>query len=740
MRSHSQLKTGQPASVLISALQKNNPDTTRVQLLLQLSRYYYFERGDSKENLDTVLIFLQQAERLSDEIHFLKWQPEIFCFLGKYYYKIGNINQSNEYLKKATSCIESLGSADKQVERWKELAFNIEELDTIGLTRINCLEKMMPLYTQLNNKEQEIETQKDIADTHMKQGKLDLAENELADLLTKCQAIGFQDLHYIYNLLSVTNHLKGNYNKALHYALLTIESMQKTNDTWAIIFYSHVANLFDELGQTEKSIEYYRIIFKINPPNPVDFYYIREAGVFVRELIKQKKDEEARTFLFDFSKKYPPVDPYGKASLARTFAYYYNSVQNYNLADKYVQEMISLEPLLGKNNEIRGDVEYDIGQYYFGKIQFAKAATHFEIALDEAVLNNSINTIKDVKLMLFKTDSSLGNYISAIRHLNQFHQLNDSIFNETKSKQIEEVQAKYETEKKEQNIKLLEKESKFQQSKILEAEHSRNWILSGVILLLIIMGLLAYNIRLKQRTNKKLEAHEIEIDEQNFSLRHLVKEKEWLLKEIHHRVKNNLQIVMSLLNSQSAYIDNEPALTAIHDSQHRVHAMSLIHQKLYNTENVSSIDMSSYIHELASYLRDSFDIGQRLRFEFNITPLELDVSQAVPVGLILNEAITNSIKYAFPNDRDGLITISLSNTSSNHYLLTISDNGIGMPAHFSGKKPGSLGMSLMAGLAEDLEGNFTIENDKGTAIKISFVHDINIKRSDPLVSSFVTSN
>ena len=105
---------------------------------------------------------------------------------------------------------------------------------------------------------------------------------------------------------------------------------------------------------------------------------------------------------------------------------------------------------------------------------------------------------------------------------------------------------------------------------------------------------------------------------------------------------------MSLLNSQSAYINNEPALTAIHDSQHRVHAMSLIHQKLYSSENVSSIDISLYIRELVSYLADSFNTGQRIRFEFDVEPLELDVSQAVPLGLILNEAITNSIKYAFP--------------------------------------------------------------------------------------------
>src|SRR5262249_22759774 len=146
----------------------------------------------------------------------------------------------------------------------------------------------------------------------------------------------------------------------------------------------------------------------------------------------------------------------------------------------------------------------------------------------------------------------------------------------------------------------------------------------------------------RQKNNKM-------VTQKNEQLQYLLKEKEWLVREIHHRVKNNLQIVMSLLNSQSAYIDNEPALTAIHDSQHRVQAMSLIHQKLYNSENLSSIEMSNYIRELAYNLRDSFNAGKHIRFNFNIESIEMDVSQAVPVGLILNEAITNSIKYAFPD-------------------------------------------------------------------------------------------
>lgn len=185
---------------------------------------------------------------------------------------------------------------------------------------------------------------------------------------------------------------------------------------------------------------------------------------------------------------------------------------------------------------------------------------------------------------------------------------------------------------------------------------------------------------------------------------------------------------MSLLNSQSAYINNELALTAIHDSQHRVQAMSLIHQKLYSSDNVSSINISLYVRELVSYLADSFITGQRVRFEFDVEPLELDVSQAVPLGLILNEAITNAIKYAFPDERNGIITISLSIDADQVCKLTISDNGIGLPVQFNSKRPGSLGMSLMNGLSEDLGGTFCSESVNGTTITITFAHEQNVRK------------
>jgi two-component system, sensor histidine kinase PdtaS len=120
-----------------------------------------------------------------------------------------------------------------------------------------------------------------------------------------------------------------------------------------------------------------------------------------------------------------------------------------------------------------------------------------------------------------------------------------------------------------------------------------------------------------------------------------------MLKEIHHRVKNNLQIVISLLNTQSAYLDNEDALQALKSSQQRMHSMSLIHQRLYQSDNLAMIDMHWYIQELAGYMRESFGVDRKVQFVLDTEKVELDVIQAVPLGLILNEAISNALSMLF---------------------------------------------------------------------------------------------
>jgi two-component sensor histidine kinase len=290
------------------------------------------------------------------------------------------------------------------------------------------------------------------------------------------------------------------------------------------------------------------------------------------------------------------------------------------------------------------------------------------------------------------------------------------------------LQVQYETAKKEKDIKLLSSQNQLQRIRGDEAIRTRNIMLAGVALLLIIVALLFNRYTIKRRSNQRLEAHQRELDQQNSFLEtlnsekdKLLEEKEWLIREVHHRVKNNLQMVTSLLRTQSAYLDNDVAVLAVKDSFRRMQAMSLIHQKLYMSKNISSIDMPEYINELVSYLRDSFDTENKIIFQTNIEPLTLDVSQAVPLGLIINESIVNSIKYAFLNGQKGTVNIGLQCDSAGHLLLNISDNGIGLPETFDMTSHNSLGLDLIRGLAKQLNATLEIKSNNGMHITIGFV-------------------
>lgn len=218
----------------------------------------------------------------------------------------------------------------------------------------------------------------------------------------------------------------------------------------------------------------------------------------------------------------------------------------------------------------------------------------------------------------------------------------------------------------------------------------------------------------KQSGKRKNET----ITQKNEQLQQLLKDKDWLLKEVHHRVKNNLHTVICLLESQAMYLKND-ALKAIEISQHRIYAMSLIHQKLYQSADIQTIDMAVYLVEFTGYLMDSFDVHQQITLQLDIEPLKFGVSQAIPVALIINEAVTNSIKYAFPANEQGIIYIGLKQTEKNVKLI-VADNGIGISSTINDDELKSLGISLMKGLSSDLKGKINIQNETGTKISVIF--------------------
>jgi two-component system, sensor histidine kinase PdtaS len=309
---------------------------------------------------------------------------------------------------------------------------------------------------------------------------------------------------------------------------------------------------------------------------------------------------------------------------------------------------------------------------------------------------------------------SQGNYKEALAMKERQYILADSFFYKKMSQNIESLKAEYELSKSTAKINELNYLNNKHQLELKNSALLRNITFAGIAVLLIISVLLYNQNRIKRQSN-------VEINRKNVSLQHLLEEKEWLLKEIHHRVKNNLQIVMSLLNSQSAYLKDNAALDAIRESQHRVHAISLIHQKLYQSENLAVINMSSYINDVVEYLSQNLDINHNTIRCTEIQPIELDVAQAVPVGLIINEAVTNSIKYAFPHERRGKIEIQMCHTDTGEVLLLIQDNGIGLPESFNERLTKSLGMSLMQGLSKQIDGELKISNNNGVAIQVKFV-------------------
>jgi two-component sensor histidine kinase len=228
---------------------------------------------------------------------------------------------------------------------------------------------------------------------------------------------------------------------------------------------------------------------------------------------------------------------------------------------------------------------------------------------------------------------------------------------------------------------------------------------------MIIAFLLYRSYRTKQRINRL-------ILQKNETLEQLVVEKEWLLKEVHHRVKNNLHTVNCLLDAQACYLEND-ALKAIQQSQQRIYAMSMIHQKIYQSDDIRTINMANYLPEFIIYLRDSFGAPGNIQFEVEIETLELGVAHAVPVALIVNEAVNNSIKHAFAENEGGTIMVTLRRLGR-RVQLSVADDGIGIRPECMDGDTDSLGMQLMKGLSREMKGKLTIETGAGTQITVLF--------------------
>jgi PAS domain S-box-containing protein len=200
-----------------------------------------------------------------------------------------------------------------------------------------------------------------------------------------------------------------------------------------------------------------------------------------------------------------------------------------------------------------------------------------------------------------------------------------------------------------------------------------------------------------------------------------LREKDVLLQEIHHRVKNNLQVISSLLDLQSQYITDPTTVELFQESQNRVKSMALVHEKLYQSQDFARINFAEYIENLTSYLFQIyiFEYNQ-VNLEFYIHEVNLSIDTAIPCGLIISELVSNALKYAFPKGREGTIEVILTAEPEDRCHLTVKDNGVGFPPDLEFANPKSLGLQLINVLTEQLEGDLSFNLDQGTEVNISF--------------------
>jgi two-component sensor histidine kinase len=218
------------------------------------------------------------------------------------------------------------------------------------------------------------------------------------------------------------------------------------------------------------------------------------------------------------------------------------------------------------------------------------------------------------------------------------------------------------------------------------------------------------------RFNEELEKG---VAERTVQLNRSLHEKELLLKEIHHRVKNNLQIVASLLHSQSRQVADPVTLAMLEECQNRVRAMALVHERLYRSEDISSIDISDYVTFMGENLTRFYGVGShQVRFRVSLPGIRFDINRAIPLGLVINELLSNALKYAFPAGRRG--TISVTGTlDENAIRILVGDDGVGIPESFDWKNTSSLGLRLVTSLTDQLSGTVDLDRTGGTTFIIT---------------------
>jgi len=545
-----------------------------------------------------------------------------------------------------------------------------------------------------------------------------------------------KSIKYTNELLKYSQHIKNKHFEASAYSLTGTYYLQGNEYLKAINYYIKALHLFEEIKENKgissslnnlgiisymsydfnKAIYYFKrslLMDKdVGDQNGMAGSYNNLGNIFIQQ---QKYDSAIVYFLksYHIHKIQKNISDQGLllANIGETYA----KTGKYDTALQYCLAALKIKEETHENQGI-AVVMNDLGEIY-GKLGKLKKAEYYftkSLQIGKEYIGDVAVTYFNLAELYKKTDD----FKNAFLYQRLYTSLRDSTYTIEKNKSILEIEEKYETEKKKQQIILLQKESDIKDLKLFQNKIIFICIISALL------GVLALALFFYNRYKIKKEANKI-LSIANQKIQQSIDEKNILLQEIHHRVKNNLQLVSTLLSWQSEGVKNKKVLSIINEGQSRIQSMALIHECIYQSESLAYLDVKKYFEDLLNYLSTSYSNDKNIKVHSFIDNVSLDIDKMVPTGLMVNELVSNAFKYAFSHKNNGTVELSLKENNK-MLTLTVSDDGEGLPGNVDEIKSESLGLQLVSVLVKQLKGTMKITSDKmGTSFEIIFSNILN---------------
>ncbi len=466
-----------------------------------------------------------------------------------------------------------------------------------------------------------------------------------------------------------------------------------------INYYNNLSSIYADLGNPSKSIEYAMLAADITDKKKYSKLRNSSVALFLaKALISNRLYQQA----LDEYQKVLKTAKAGSKMLRNTYlniAQVYQKMEMFDLMNSYLKQGDSIE-VIGVDVDMLTPLLKGYSAINLKNFKEAIGKGQEVLVLAKDNFNPRIEA--DALLLLSKAYEGAGNFSEGLHYFKLYTQSIDMLYNQGQEMALFDLTEKYENQKKEALISTLNETNILKNSVI----KTQRLFLVGLLVGALALGIFIY---LLITFNKKLSSRNVIIEKS-------VEEKNILLREIHHRVKNNLQVISSLLKLQTVYIKDANAVQAITEGRSRVQAMAILHQNLYSDTSLTGVNIETYFENLIQGLFDTYNINEdKIQLVKNITPLMLDVDTVIPLGLISNELISNALKHAFNESLSGKIEVTLQEING-ELVLRISDDGIG---YISGKENPGFGSKLIQTLSDKMNAILEISNDKGCTVKVT---------------------